>query len=62
MKTIQAKPRKRINKFVRILSKIYNVSYSVVNAYYLQFNKCVQLTKWKLEQIARAEAELSIIN
>lgn len=46
--------RKRINRSVRLLSKIYDIAYNIVLKYYRMFKNDIQQTKRFLEEINRA--------
>ena len=59
-------PRKRINRFARILSMIYDVDYRVSLYVYNRTNREIDLCKLTLSEINRkakqAEAELLFID
>lgn len=38
-------PRKRVNRIVLILSKIYELPYSFVNYIYNKYEECIDMTK-----------------
>lgn len=52
----------RVNRFVRLLSLIYDIDYKIVYRIYKSFDGCVGATKMKLSAINKAAAELDHIN
>lgn len=64
-----AKPKKRINRFVYLLSKIYEIDYKITKRIYEQFQddddrfkQNLEATKYKLKLMQQNQNELNFID
>lgn len=57
-----AKKRKRINRVVHILSKIYEIDYVITQRVYYRFNHDVKVAKIELQRMYNNQNELDHID
>ncbi len=55
-------PRKRHNRFVRVLAELYELDYYITLSIYRRFDQCIGATKMHLNRIESAGHELDHIN
>lgn len=56
------KPRRRHNKFVRVLSDLYEFEYQIVYRIYKGYGSCVATTRFHLSQLSKVRAQLDFID